>query len=251
LERVAQGRAGGHPLNTVSQAPSSQDEGWHAQFSPSAAERWMECPGSIAASRGIERRSNFYADEGSAAHVLASRCFDYNKPAAFWIGEGIQIGDNVFEVTEDMASYVQAYVDDCLGRVAGGTRMHEQRVYFSESIGVPDQGGTSDFIALSADCKRLTVEDLKYGMGVRVDATENRQLMTYAVATLETLSVVIDLDQLEDVTSSTSLDWITSASGRARSRVCTGTPRKCGRLRSRRFTLASSRPARSPTTCSR
>lgn len=179
-------------MSAASQAPSPQGEGWHAQFSPSASERWMTCPGSIAASRDATRTSSKYADEGTAAHLLASRCFDYGKPALFWIGESIEVNKVLWPVTEEMAEYVQAYVDDVNSRVNGGTRMHEQRVWFSETIGVEDQGGTSDAIILSAYCTSLVVEDLKYGLGVQVDATENTQLMTYALAVLETFSAIME-----------------------------------------------------------
>lgn len=183
-------------METVSQsAPSVEDGDWHAQFSPSAADRWMNCPASIALAQNT---SSKYADEGTAAHTLASRALEYQKDADFFIGEEIQVGNNIWVVTEEMAGYVQEYLDDLRGRVGDGTLMFEQRVYFSDAIGVPDQGGTSDGIILSGDCKRLTVEDLKYGMGVQVDAEENKQMMTYAVGTLETFSAIVD--EVEEVT---------------------------------------------------
>ena len=177
---------------------ASADEGWHAQFSPSSSERWIACPGSIAATRGCPSTSNDFSREGTAAHLLASRALDYKRPAAFWIGQEIEVESRVFTVDDDMAGHVQTYLDDLLGRVGDGTLLHEQRVWFSETIGVPDQGGTSDGIILSGDCRHLTVEDLKYGMGVQVNAEENTQMMTYALGVLETFAAV--MDQVEEVT---------------------------------------------------
>ncbi len=46
----------------------------HALLSPSSAERWMQCPGSVALSYGAPDSSSEYADEGTAAHELAAMC---------------------------------------------------------------------------------------------------------------------------------------------------------------------------------
>jgi hypothetical protein len=152
----------------------------------------MTCPGSIALTRDAERTSNFYADEGTAAHEVAQRALTYSKPASFYIGEEIQVGNNVFVVDEDMADHVQVFLDETLNRVGDGTLMVEQRVEFSKSIAVPDQFGTADAIILSSDGKHVTVIDLKYGMGVQVYVEENPQLLTYAAAVLETYGIVMD-----------------------------------------------------------
>lgn len=185
----------------VSQAPSVTAEGWHAQFSPSKAERWLNCPGSIAAEAMLPagRPSSVYADEGTAAHLLAARAFTYDKDAAFFIGEEIQVGHNVFVVDDAMAEAVQVYLDDTRRRVGpNDTFMYEQRVFFSETIGAPEQGGTSDAIILHAGGRRLTIEDYKHGMGVKVDAEENVQMGLYALGVLETFGPI--MEEVEEVT---------------------------------------------------
>ena len=46
----------------------------HAKrFSPSAAERWMTCPGSVTACLDLPNESSSYADEGTAAHYMAEQ----------------------------------------------------------------------------------------------------------------------------------------------------------------------------------
>jgi hypothetical protein len=160
----------------------------------------MTCPGSIALTRDAERTTNFYADEGTAAHEVAQRALTYNKPASFYIGEEIQVGHNVFVVDEDMAEHVQVYLDEVMNRVGDGTLMIEQRVEFSQSVGVPGQFGTADAIIISSDGKRATVIDLKYGMGVQVYVEENPQLLTYSAAVLETYGIVMDdVEEMEMV----------------------------------------------------
>ena len=44
----------------------------HAKLSPSAASRWLNCPGSVALCATLPTPpSTYYADEGTAAHALA------------------------------------------------------------------------------------------------------------------------------------------------------------------------------------
>ena len=184
----------------------------HARFSPSAAKRWMTCPGSIAATRDIPNTSSEYADEGTAAHTLAARALEHRKPAAFFHGEQIQAGERVFVVDDEMATYVQIYLDEVHSRVAGGTLMIEQRIEFSEAIGVPGQFGTSDATILSACGKHLTVIDLKYGQGVRVEAQDNPQLKMYAAGVLETFGdIFYELETVETVVVQPRLDHIDHA----------------------------------------
>jgi hypothetical protein len=164
---------------------------FHATFSPSSHDRLLICAGSYALTKDLPRSSSKYAAEGTAAHTLASRALTYGKPCVFWIGEQIEADGYVFVVDQTMADAVQVYVDEVMQRVGSGTLLVEQRVDFSEAIGVPGQSGTADAIILSEDCTDLTVLDLKYGMGVRVEAEENPQLMSYALAVLETYGVVM------------------------------------------------------------
>lgn len=171
----------------------------------------MVCPGSVALTRDILATSSAYADEGTAAHILASRALTYSRPAAFFAGEQIQVGQTVYIVDNDMAGHVQMYLDEVNARIGKGTLMIEQRVGFSEAIGVDDQFGTSDAIILSEDCKTAEIGDLKYGQGVKVIAKENEQLMTYAVAVLETFDTIMgDVEKVELFVVQPRLDHIDS-----------------------------------------
>jgi hypothetical protein len=164
----------------------------HALFSASKAPRWVRCPGSIALEATVEKTSSRYADEGTAAHTLASLCLEQGQPAIAFAGRLIDAGDRKFEVDEDMLENVQLYVDYCNAlRSVGDLSFVEQRVDFSADIGQPNSFGTSDFLCLIGD--ELVVVDLKYGMGVRVDADENEQLMLYALGALNELALVADI----------------------------------------------------------
>lgn len=154
----------------------------HALLSPSGAHRWLHCPGSVALGAGIVEASSEFAREGSAAHALAARCLDERRlPAKAFIGhilEGI-------EISEDMAGYVQQYVD-LVRRVADGHElMVEQRVPIGHLTGENGAEGTSDAIIVTADGSELIVIDLKFGRGVPVSAEANDQGQIYALGALE------------------------------------------------------------------
>lgn len=66
----------------------------HAELSPSSAARWMTCPGSVAACRGIPDKGSSYADEGTAAHHIAAECLESGADASAYIGKTIRVHDN-------------------------------------------------------------------------------------------------------------------------------------------------------------
>lgn len=166
------------------------DQSDHALFSPSSAHKWLLCTGSLAMEDGMPNTTNDSAEEGTAAHELAAVTLTdgtYNCHAY----EG-RIFNKEWEADDDMCENTQIYVDAIRGRVdeyyaAGAVAVHlyvENRVDLSDVLGIPGQFGTSDAIFLVewADGTWLiSVEDLKYGYRL-VDATDNKQLMLYALA---------------------------------------------------------------------
>ena len=147
----------------------------HALLGASKAHRWMACPGSIALEADIPDTSSAYAEEGTRAHELA---------AAVLLQQTLS-GPIPFT---DMADYVQVYVNYVRAEAEGHTLMIEQRVDYSDVIGVSDSFGTADAIVLAGDT--IKIIDLKYGMGVRVSAEENEQLQMYALGALDLYGLV-------------------------------------------------------------
>ena len=143
----------------------------HAKLSASGAHRWMACPGSVSAEEGLPNTTSDAAEEGTAAHELAERCLIEEVTADYFLG----ITFNGFVVDQEMAEAVQTYLDYVLN-LPGGHRI-EQRVDLS--FWIPGGFGTADFI--SVNDTEITVVDLKYGKGIRVDAYENSQGMMYAL----------------------------------------------------------------------
>lgn len=174
----------------------------HALLSASAAHRWGNCPGSLAMEAGQENKSSGYADEGTAAHELAAwclnaRCLGVVSPHEYTRSEISIGGDVLHPVTDEMCEFVQAYVDQINAAAECGTLLVEQRVDYSNAIGVPGQFGTSDAIIVKGDT--LEIRDLKYGMGNKVDAENNEQMQLYALGALELIEMLDLADNIQQI----------------------------------------------------
>lgn len=184
---------------------------------------------------GIPDRGGEFADEGTAAHFLASECLEGEHDAKFFLGRQIAVcvsgsywngdipegeGDlgRLFHVDADMCREVQKYIDAVREAAQGGELHVEQRLpIFGEEFRYPaldengepvldengdpilDDGqfGTSDAVILGNTW--LHVIDLKFGRGVQVFAEENEQLMLYALGALDEFDL---LGTIVDVTVS-------------------------------------------------
>lgn len=155
----------------------------HARLSPSGAHRWMACPGSVVLEADYPDTGSLYADEGTAAHTLASWCLEDGMDADQYLGGEIVVGERKFVVDTAMADYVQDYVKLVRDYAKGGSLFVEQRVPIGHLTGETDAGGTSDAVVLHRN--EMVVIDLKYGMGVKVYAEDNPQLMMYALGAYE------------------------------------------------------------------
>lgn len=173
--------------------------GKHAVLSPSAAERWIECPASIRMQSKVPREAESpYAREGTAAHALgeikASLAFGkingtaYSRARAKWVKEFAEYAEHDDTMAE-MERHTDAYVELLQERVAiheNSQLMLEQRM----ATGLPDDGaGTSDAVIVSPI--HIEIIDFKYGAGVAVEAEGNPQLKLYALGALDTYGDIL------------------------------------------------------------
>lgn len=186
----------------------------HARLAPSSAHCWMHCAGSLALQSAFEDKGSGYADEGTAAHTIGawmlSKKHDLDKgfaltPAAVKL---LFADDPLVQkyCNAAMLGYCKDYCALVRQYAEGGELLVEQKVDFSPWIGVADSFGTSDAVVIGSS--RLTIIDLKYGMGVKVDAFENEQLMLYALGALHSFSFLGDFTEVAMVIHQPRLEYI-------------------------------------------
>lgn len=165
-----------------------EDKPAHAKLSPSSAHRWLHCAGSVMLEATLPDEDSEFAREGTAAHALAEMCLRQEAHPNDYLTSTVE----GFVVTSEMANAVADYVDYVRNIAAGDgmTLLTEQRVEFT--AWVPGGFGTSDAIVIGDGL--CHVIDLKFGMGVRVDAYRNEQAMLYALGVWQTYGSVYEID---------------------------------------------------------
>jgi hypothetical protein len=173
----------------------------HAFFSPSASERWLNCPCSARFEAAIDEREDSAASAfGTLCHELAEKAlragwsaevpvgevsgFDerllYGASEAItawraaWPGAREQTVEDVLSVVRPYVAYVQSLTTE------GRTRRLEERV----TVAGKDCWGSLD-CSIYEPFGTLWIIDLKGGAGKCVEAQENPQLLTYAVGEAE------------------------------------------------------------------
>ncbi len=159
-------------------------EASHALLSPSAAHRWLVCPGSVAMEAPLPNESSDFAREGTCAHIIAAMCLREGAAAADFIGPH-EVDGQPIHFTAEMAEPVQCYIDIVRQYADGHELLVEQRVPIGHVTGETNAEGTSDAIVVTADGEEVIVIDLKFGRGVLVSAENNKQGQLYALGALE------------------------------------------------------------------
>lgn len=186
--------------------------GTHAILAPSDAHRWLYCTGSIALTKDLPDQSSTYSQEGTAAHRLAEICFTDKNDAKAHIGKMYWIGDDAkgvpinWDIDADMAGFVQVYLDYVRREAEDKSLLIEQKLPLTPFTGETDARGTADAVIIEGDT--LTVIDLKFGVGVRVDAEKNEQLMMYALAAMYEYAVLGPFKKFKVVVVQPRLDAI-------------------------------------------
>lgn len=148
----------------------------HSNLGASSAERWMNCPGSVALIAALKSADGYseadpdYRRDGTQAHALAAHCLDAGTDC--WEADPEQFP----ELTADMMGAVQEYLTYVRSR-SGTVRHIELRLHAPEYH--PDAFGTLDYAIEDAMECVVEIDDYKHGVGVVVDAEENPQLMYY------------------------------------------------------------------------
>lgn len=163
----------------------------HSKLPPSSSARWSVCTASIgfiAENKHLLPEQDWtLADEGSRAHDAAKSLLN-GTPA-----------EKVTFDNEEMKRHVFAYVAFCRNLTQPGDRiLTETRVPL---FYLPSERGTVDraHINMTTPRKSVYIADLKYGVGVSVEAKENKQLAIYAE------SLIRQQEEIEDIPDDTTV----------------------------------------------
>lgn len=161
----------------------------HALLSASSAERWMNCPGSVRATKDLPGKTTVYAEEGTLCHKLCElklrKLFGIPEPmprAAYKAEHDQIMADPLYQPEMESCSdtYVEHIQEIVMQYPEKPVVSVEQRVDFSAYV--PGGFGTSDCPIVTP--KHLHVCDYKHGQGVPVSAVDNPQLKLYALGAL-------------------------------------------------------------------
>ncbi len=166
--------------------------GRHAVLSASSSHRWTKCTPAARLELEFDDTESSAAAEGTAAHALA----EHKLRRALKMRSKKPISP--FDCDE-MDKYTDAYVDFVLEQLELAKQscsdplvLIEQHLDFSKYV--PDGFGTGDCVLISD--KALHIIDLKYGMGILVNAERNSQMMLYSLGALEIYDSLYDIDEV-------------------------------------------------------
>lgn len=155
------------------------EDGEHSPLGPSSAKRWLNCPGSVRATKNLPDPPSPYAISGTASHYLSDICRKKGEKPRKYLGWKIAVvrgrSQEVVDVDQARVDSVQTFIDYV--NELPGRQMFEERVQYE--IFVKRGFGTMDHA--SAEEKLCHIVDYKDGQGIQVYARENEQLKLYAL----------------------------------------------------------------------
>lgn len=178
----------------------------HARFSPSGAHRWGTCAGSMVLEQAYPDTGSDYAKEGTAAHLIASLCLVDGTNARDHLDKTFDVEGYVFTLTRQHAEYIDDYISFVREEAKGGILLVERRVDFSPYIRQEKSTGTADAIIVFPTKFKLI--DLKYGMGVKVEAENSWQLQPYGLGALNDYGFMADFEEVELIISQPRLGHV-------------------------------------------
>lgn len=164
----------------------------HALLSASSAHRWLHCPPSAKLTAGVTEAPSEAALQGTAAHALAEHKLlralkqQSKRPVSEYED------DEMNTHTDDYVSYVLEQYEQAKQDSPDTVIYIEQHLDFSHVV--PGGFGTGDCLVVADGT--LHVIDLKYGLGVLVEAEWNPQMMLYAIGALALFDALYDIEQV-------------------------------------------------------
>lgn len=172
----------------------------HALLSASGASRWLSCtPSARLEEQFGSNDESAFAKEGTLAHDYAERILSHELLEYTTYDEFIEAVDLIQEnplFNTEMHEEVSKYTEYCTHQFEAAQVKTPDAIADLEALVdltefIPESFGTCDFTIVANE--QLEVIDLKYGKGVRVSATANKQLMLYGLGALLKYSLLYDI----------------------------------------------------------
>lgn len=167
----------------------------HALLSASSSNRWIHCPPSVRLSEQFENKTSDFARQGTDAHTFCE--YKLHK----LLGDDVEdptpslefYDEEMEQCAESYATFVMEEVAKARQTTADPIVIVEQRLDFSRFV--PDGFGTGDCLVIADGT--LSVIDMKYGLGILVDAYRNPRMMCYALGALELFDGIYDIQEVK------------------------------------------------------
>lgn len=191
-------------MGTTSTKIQNHEQRAHALLSASGASRWLACtPSARLEEQFGNKKESSYAKEGTLAHELSELYLTRDVLEAISDDEYdarlTEIMNNKF-FNEEMFDMVPIYTDYCIDQFNAAKAQNQYTELIVEqeldlTDYVPESFGTSDCTIISDGV--MEVIDLKYGKGVPVYATWNKQLMLYGLGALKAFDTMYDINTVK------------------------------------------------------
>lgn len=172
----------------------------HALLSASSSKRWIECPPSVRLCENIPEEPSEYAAEGTLAHSIAELKLQKEFVDKFMTVRTFNTRMNKLKkdplYKEEMQGYTDIY-EEHIKEIAYGLESVpyisvEKKLDYSRWA--KEGFGTADCIMIHGNT--LYVNDLKYGVGVEVEAEGNSQMVLYALGAYEAYSFLYPIEKV-------------------------------------------------------
>ena len=159
----------------------------HSILGASSAHRWLNCTASIKACEGLPDNTSTDAQKGTEVHELCA--YELSKLIRVW-PTGLEPEKPNYIYTADDERNAKGYAEYIRDLVTEDSAvMIEQKVDFSEYT-AEGGFGTADCIIINDT--DIHVVDYKNGVGVKVSAYKNPQMMLYALGAYATFKEVYE-----------------------------------------------------------
>lgn len=192
----------------------NHEEREHALLGASAAHRWLNCIPSAKLEDRMPDEESEYSKEGTFAHEVAESLLRIEASG----NDGADIEDHRELMknelwSEELDKHVEYFVEYCLSKKSEFAKKDPSVKFLIEekvdlSAYIPEGFGIVDYSVFGN--RKLCIIDMKFGLGIKVNAVNNEQLRCYALGIVEKYEIVYEFDSVEMVIVQPRLDHISS-----------------------------------------